>query len=100
MHMRKLGKSGLNVSEIGVGCWAIGGLDWNLNMDMGWRGTSDEQSLSGLERAFELGATHFDTADVYGHGHSERLVGNFLRHVPRDSVVVATKGGYFRVCAF
>ncbi len=81
MQMRILGKSGLLVSEIGIGCWAIGGLDWNLNMEMGWGDTNDEQSLAGLYKAFDLGANHFDTADVYGHGHSERLIGIFLKSV-------------------
>ncbi|MCG8466981.1 MAG: aldo/keto reductase, partial [Gemmatimonadetes bacterium] len=93
--LRTLGRSGLTVSEIGVGCWAIGGPDWNVN-DMGWSGTNDADSLAGLFRGFELGANHFDTADVYGHGHSERLLGTFLREVPRDSVVIGTKTGYFR----
>src|SRR5205807_3620708 len=99
VEMRLLGKSGLRVSEVGTGCWAIGGPDWNLEMEMGWSGTNDEQSLAGLRRAFELGANHFDTADVYGHGHSERLIGKFLRGVSRDEVVIGTKVGYFRGCA-
>ena len=96
MRTRVLGKSGILASEIGVGCWAIGGTDWNLNMPMGWGGTDDKKSLAGLHRAFELGANHFDTADVYGHGHSERLIGQFLEQVPRDKVMITSKVGYFR----
>lgn len=99
MQTRVLGKSALRVSEIGIGGWGIGGPDWNLNMEMGWSGTNDEESIDGLKRAFELGATHFDTADVYGHGHSERLIGTFLKHAPRTQVVIGTKVGYFRGCA-
>jgi aryl-alcohol dehydrogenase-like predicted oxidoreductase len=99
MQMRKLGSSNLTVSEIGIGGWAIGGPDTNLNMDMGWADTDDDQSLKGLFKAFELGANHFDTADIYGHGHSERLIGLFLKQVPRHAVVISTKVGYFRGCA-
>ncbi|HKX31635.1 MAG TPA: aldo/keto reductase [Blastocatellia bacterium] len=99
MQTRILGKSGIEVSEIGIGCWAIGGLDWNLNMGMGWGGTDDRQSLEGLHRAFDFGATYFDTADIYGHGHSERLIGQLLRNVRRDQVIIGTKVGYFRGCA-
>ena len=99
MQKRTLGKSGLNVSAIGAGCWPIGGSDWNLNMEMGWSGTNDQQSLAGLFRAFDLGVTYFDTADVYGHGHSERLIGEFLKEVGRSNVVIADKVGYFRGCA-
>lgn len=99
MNTRILGKSGIEVSEIGIGCWPIGGLDWNLNMGMGWGGADDRDSLNGLRRAFDLGANYFDTADVYGHGHSERLVGQLLRDVSREKVIVGTKVGYFRGCA-
>lgn len=97
--MLMLGKSGLLVSEIGIGCWAIGGPDWNLNMAMGWSGVSDGQSLAGLRQAFECGANFFDTADVYGHGRSERLVGRFLSEVSRQEVILSTKVGYFQGCA-
>lgn len=80
---------------LGIGCWAIGGEDTNLGLPMGWSTADDEASLRGLLRAFELGANLFDTADIYGHGHSERLIGRFLREVPRDQVVIASKVGYF-----
>lgn len=99
MQIRVLGKSGLNVSEIGIGCWAIGGADWNLDMEMGWGETDDRQSLTGLYKAFELGANHFDTADIYGHGHSERLIGKFLNGISREQVIIGTKTGYFQGCA-
>ncbi|MDH6579498.1 aldo/keto reductase [Kitasatospora sp. MAP5-34] len=85
----------LIINPVGVGCWAIGGPDTNLGLPMGWSTADDSQSLRGLERAFELGANLLDTADVYGHGHSERIIGRFLRTVPRDQVVISSKGGYF-----
>jgi aryl-alcohol dehydrogenase-like predicted oxidoreductase len=86
---------GLTVHPIGIGCWAIGGPDTNLGLPMGWSTADDTASLRGLEAAYGLGANLFDTADVYGHGHSERIIGRFLRGVPRQSVVLSTKVGYF-----
>ncbi|GAA2720269.1 MULTISPECIES: aldo/keto reductase [Streptomyces] len=86
---------GLRVHPVGIGCWAIGGPGTNLGLPMGWSTASDTASLRGLDAAFELGANLFDTADVYGHGHSERLIGRFLKGVPREQVVLSTKVGYF-----
>ncbi len=99
MNYRLLGKTGLKVSEISLGCWAIGGPNFSYGESVGWHGADDQQSLAGLHRAFELGINHFDTADVYGNGHSERLVGKFLQDVPRDQVIIATKVGWFDGCA-
>lgn len=86
---------GLTVHPIGIGCWPIGGPDSNLGLPMGWSTADDAASLRGLEAAYELGANLFDTADVYGHGRSERIIGRFLRTVPRRTVVLSTKVGYF-----
>lgn len=96
MEYRVLGRSGLRVSEVSLGCWAIGGPSWRGGGAVGWSGADDNESLGGLRRAFELGINHLDSADVYGDGHSERLIGRFLREVPRDQVIVATKVGWFR----
>ncbi|OAA18442.1 putative oxidoreductase, aryl-alcohol dehydrogenase like protein [Frankia sp. EI5c] len=86
---------GLTVHPIGVGCWAIGGPDHNLGLPMGWSTANDHASRAGLELAYTLGANLFDTADVYGHGHSERLLGQLVAQVDRDSVVLSSKVGYF-----
>ncbi|QHT61407.1 aldo/keto reductase [Paenibacillus lycopersici] len=96
MEYRVLGRSGLRVSEVSLGCWAIGGPSWRDGEAVGWSGNDDNASLAGLKRAFELGINHFDTADVYGDGHSERVIGRFLKEVPRDQVVIASKVGWFR----
>ncbi|MCK9859337.1 aldo/keto reductase [Paenibacillus sp. ATY16] len=96
MEYRVLGRSRLKVSEISLGCWAIGGPSWRDGEPVGWSGNDDNESLAGLRRAHELGINHLDTADVYGDGHSERVIGQFLKDVPRDSVVVASKVGWFR----
>ncbi|GAA4994355.1 NADH-dependent methylglyoxal reductase [Yinghuangia aomiensis] len=93
---RRVLAGGLEVNPLGVGCWAIGGPDHNLGLPMGWTTADDDRARAALERAFELGANLFDTADVYGHGHSERLVGSLLRQVPREEVVVSSKVGYLR----
>ncbi|MEV0484511.1 aldo/keto reductase [Streptomyces sp. NPDC050508] len=86
---------GLKVFPLGGGCWPIGGPGVNRGVPMGWSTTNDAASRTALEVAYELGVNLFDTADVYGHGHSERLLGGLLRQVPRSSVVVSSKVGYF-----
>jgi methylglyoxal reductase len=92
---RVLGRCGIEVSALGIGCWAIGGEDCNLGLPMGWGGTEEAASIAGLEKAHELGATLFDTADVYGHGRSERLLRRLVAQVPRSSMVITSKVGYF-----
>jgi aryl-alcohol dehydrogenase-like predicted oxidoreductase len=82
METRKLGNTGLIVSEIGYGAWGIGGT--------GWLGAEDKESLRALHRAIDLGVTFIDTALGYGNGHSEELVGRVVRE-RREDVVVATK---------
>jgi aryl-alcohol dehydrogenase-like predicted oxidoreductase len=81
MRYRKLGKSGIEVSEIGVGAWAIGGAMWG--------GARDTDSRAALERAIERGVNLIDTALAYGQGHSEKIVGDVLKQHP--NVLVATK---------
>jgi len=84
MEYRRFGKTGHNVSAIGFGAWAIGG---------SWGEVDDEVSLRALHAAADAGVTLIDTADVYGDGRSERLIGRFLRERPGERLVVATKMG-------
>jgi aryl-alcohol dehydrogenase-like predicted oxidoreductase len=92
-HLRTLGRSGIDVSALGMGCWAIGGT-WTFNgAPAGWSRVDDAESVRALRRARELGVTFFDTAANYGAGHSERLLGEAFRG-RRDEVVIATKFGY------
>ncbi|WP_405999869.1 aldo/keto reductase [Streptomyces sp. NBC_00829] len=88
---------GLNrmVSRISAGCWTIGGTAVNGGKPVGWDNVDAEAAYSGLVLAYQSGVTLFDTADVYGMGSSERLVGRLLSGVPRNSVMVSSKGGYF-----
>src|ERR1039457_4787313 len=89
---RVLGRSGIEVSAIGFGCWAIGGPVTMDGKPDGWGDADDDESAATLRRALELGVTFFDTADVYGAGHSERVLGRALAG-HRDEVVIATKSG-------
>ena len=92
MFTRTLGRSNLTVSALGLGCWAIGGPFWRGESPVGWGEVDDAKSLAALQRALDLGVTFFDTSDVYGCGHSERLLGQALAG-KRDHVVIATKFG-------
>jgi aryl-alcohol dehydrogenase-like predicted oxidoreductase len=82
VNERRLGRTGLSVSEIGYGAWGIGGSMW--------LGAEDQESLRALNRAIDLGVDFIDTALVYGNGHSERLVGKVVRE-REERIVVASK---------
>ncbi|MBI4711283.1 MAG: aldo/keto reductase [Candidatus Omnitrophica bacterium] len=86
MKERRLGKTGLRVSEIGFGGWAIGGNAYGP--------VRDKDSLEALAAACDSGVNFFDTADIYGEGHSEELLGKFLKGRSRDSLTLATKCGW------
>lgn len=95
MQYRTLGRTGIRVSEIGFGAWAIGGSAEASGVPIGWGKSSDDDSLAAIRRARDLGVTFFDTADSYGFGRSESLLGIVLsRH--RKDVVIATKVGVVR----
>ncbi len=89
MKYRRLGAIGLEVSEVGFGAWGIGGVQGGA---VAYGPTSDEESRAALRRAFELGVTFYETADLYGYGHSEAIIGSTLANV-RDRIVIATKVG-------
>ncbi len=90
---RTLGRSGIEVSALGMGCWAIGGPWAEGTQPLGWGVVDDGESVRAVRRALDLGVTFFDTADTYGAGHSERILGRALAG-RRDEAVVATKWGY------
>ena len=104
MKKRMLGKTGLKVTEIGVGCWAIGGPFINLGISGGWGNVSTKDAKQGLLEAVKMGANIFDTADVYGLGESERLLGWLIEKCQnegkkREDFVIVSKTGYFKGCA-
>jgi aryl-alcohol dehydrogenase-like predicted oxidoreductase len=90
---RTLGRSGIAVSGMGLGCWAIGGPFWLDGKPDGWGEVDDDESIRAIHRALDLGVRFFDTADIYGTGHSEEVLGRALEG-RRDEVVIATKFGY------
>jgi aryl-alcohol dehydrogenase-like predicted oxidoreductase len=87
---RSLGRSGIKVSALGMGCWAIGGPYWNSGNAVGWGQVNDEESIRAIQKAVELGCNLFDTANVYGTGHSEQVLALALKG-RRAQVVIATK---------
>ncbi len=93
MKYRILGKTNLKVSEIGYGAWAIGGPAMAGNIPIGWGNVDDEESKRAILKAIDLGINFFDTADFYGLGHSEELLGEVLHNHPND-VIIATKVGH------
>jgi aryl-alcohol dehydrogenase-like predicted oxidoreductase len=90
---RKLGRSAIEVSAMGLGCWAIGGQFWLDGKADGWGQVDDDEAIRAIQTALDLGITFLDTADVYGTGHSERILGHALEGY-RDRVVIATKFGF------
>ena len=84
MEYRNLGETGMRVSAISLGTWAFGSE---------WGAVSDEESYAALNTAIDLGVNFLDTADVYGDGRSERLIGRLLKERPEDEIFVATKAG-------
>jgi aryl-alcohol dehydrogenase-like predicted oxidoreductase len=84
LEYRDLGETGMRISEVSLGTWAFGGE---------WGEVSDEDSYATLNRAVDLGVNFLDTADVYGDGRSEKLIGRLLKDRPNDEILVATKAG-------
>ena len=94
--MRKvvLGRTGEPVSAISLGTWAFGGENMSGKFAVGWAGQSDNDSKSVLLKAWESGINHWDTADVYGEGRSEMIIGEAWGTIPRDEIFLATKVGW------
>jgi aryl-alcohol dehydrogenase-like predicted oxidoreductase len=90
---RTLGRSGIEVPAVGMGCWAIGGPMTMGGAPAGWGAVDDAESIRAIHAALDLGAGFFDTAANYGAGHSERLLGQVLKG-RRDQAVISTKVGH------
>ena len=91
MRYRKFGKTDLLVSEIGFGAWAIGGGAMIGNTPIGWGDVDDEVSTKAIHAALDAGINFFDTADIYGLGHSENLLGKTIPG--KNGIIIATKVG-------
>ncbi len=92
MNYRTLGRTGLSVSEVGLGTWAIGGPARLGGRDFGWGKSDDKSAVKGIEIAVDAGVNFIDTADIYGYGKSEALIGKALSD-KRDRMIIATKAG-------
>lgn len=96
MRTIRFGRTNVHVPAISLGTWGHGGPNENEGVSVGWTGHDDAQARAALKRAYELGITHWDTADAYGAGHAEQLIGTMWDDVPRDELFIATKFGYVR----
>jgi aryl-alcohol dehydrogenase-like predicted oxidoreductase len=94
MRYRKLGKSDLEVSEISLGCWTMGGLNWVNGQPNGWANVDEKEITEAINYAIDNGVNHFDNADVYGNGRAERMLGRILGN-RTNNVIIATKIGWF-----
>ncbi len=92
MNYRPFGNTELEISEIGFGSWTIGGPAYAGEIPIGWGNTDDTVSIKALKKAFEEGINFYDTADFYGLGHSEELIGQAFGKNP--NVIIATKVGH------
>lgn len=91
----RFGRTGVELARVSLGTWAYGGENFSASgAGIGWSGHDDGQALAALHRAAELGITHWDTADVYGDGRSEALIGKALAELPRERVFLASKVGW------
>ncbi|MDE3057681.1 MAG: aldo/keto reductase [Bacteroidota bacterium] len=94
MNYRTLGTTTIRVSEISLGCWTMGGLNWVNGVPNGWANVDEKEIAGAIDYAVDHGVNHFDTADVYGNGRSERMLARILGKRTND-MIIATKVGHF-----
>lgn len=100
MRYRTLGRTDIKVSEIGFGCWTMGGPNWSSanGQSIGWADVNQNDINEGIRVGIEAGVNHWDNADVYGNGRAERSLAAAFKalNVKRESQVIATKVGHFK----
>lgn len=96
MRQIRLGRTGRLVSAVSLGTWGHGGTRISNGNSVGWSGHDDEKARNAILAAFDSGIDHWDTADVYGDGNAERLIGSVWESVNREQVFLATKVGWDR----
>jgi aryl-alcohol dehydrogenase-like predicted oxidoreductase len=94
MRQITLGRTGAIVSAISLGTWSYGGENTTGSIPVGWAGQTNDDSQKALLKCWEVGINHWDTADVYGDGRSEEIIGAIWDTVPRDEIFLATKVGW------
>jgi myo-inositol catabolism protein IolS len=97
MRTIRLGRTNIYVPAVSLGTWGHGGPNVAENgASVGWSGHDDEQARQAILAAYRAGITHWDTADAYGNGHAEELIGRLWSEVPREEIFLATKFGYIQ----
>jgi aryl-alcohol dehydrogenase-like predicted oxidoreductase len=96
MKTIRLGRTNVQVPAISLGTWGHGGPNVNNGVSVGWTGHDDTQAKEALVAAYRAGITHWDTADAYGNGHAEQLIGEVFAEVPRKEIFLATKFGWVK----
>ena len=100
MRYRTLGRTSIRVSEVGFGCWTMGGPNWSpeSGAPIGWADVNEADVRAGIKVGLDAGVNHWDNADVYGNGRAERMLAEVLRSlgIKRDTQVIATKVGHLR----
>src|SRR5688500_17135037 len=91
MRTIRLGRTNVQVPAISLGTWGHGGPNENNGVSVGWTGHDDNLAKEALVAAYRAGITHWDTADAYGNGHAEELIGQVFSQVPREEIFLATK---------
>ena len=94
MKQITLGRTKAVVSTISLGTWSYGGGNTSGKIPVGWAGQRDDDSKSALIKCWNKGINHWDTADVYGDGHSEQIIGSMWKIIPRNDIFLATKIGW------
>lgn len=94
MKFREIGKTGLKISEISLGCWTMGGLNWVNGIPNGWAEVDENEISKAINYAIDNGVNHFDNADVYGNGKAERMLSRILGYRTKE-LTIATKIGWF-----
>ena len=97
MNYRELGTTGVKVSEISLGCWTMGGLNWVNGSPNGWANVNEDEIAAAIKLSVDRGVNHFDNADVYGNGKAERMLARILKKLGLDTkkYIIATKIGHF-----
>lgn len=97
MEYRRIGSTEVEVSEVSLGCWTLGGLNWVNGSPNGWANVDEDEVTEAVALGLEAGVNHFDNADVYGNGRAERMLARVLERLGRKSeeLVIATKVGHF-----
>ena len=89
-----LGRTKESISVISLGAWSHGKQNMDGNASVGWSDQTDRDSKNALLKSFSLGINHWDTADVYGEGHSEKIIGSMWNEISRNDIFLATKVGW------